>query len=220
MPRSVSQSVDRIDARIAFLGKTYGVLALAIGAGGLGAWLSMGLVFPHAHPWIMLALMIGGLLGVQAVRHVRGLNLVALLAFGALTGMAIAPLIGFVAAKGGFLVAEAFLTAATAFLALSAYVFLSRRDFSFLRGFVVTGLIGLIALGLLNAFVFESGPVALASAAVGTLLFSAFILFDTSNIVRTYPDDEYIAAALTLYLDVFLLFENLLVLFGMLGDEG
>jgi len=60
---------------------------------------------------------------------------------------------------------------------------------------------------------------ALAGAGVGVLLFSAFILYDTSNILRTYPDNEYIAAAMTLYLDVFLLFQNLLFLFGMGGDD-
>jgi len=51
------------------------------------------------------------------------------------------------------------------------------------------------------------------------LLFSAFILYDTSNILRDYPNNEYIAAALTLYLDVFLLFQHVLAMFGMLGDD-
>ena len=219
MQRTFGQPAALLDERIDFLGKTYGMLALTVAAGSLGAFFSMGLAFPYEHPWIMLALMIGGIFGVQALRHVRGINLAALLGFGALTGMAISPLVGFVAAKSGSLVAEAFLTAAAAFVGLSIYVFVSRRDFSFLKGFVVTGLIGLIVLGLLNYFFFESGTVALASAAIGVLLFSAFILYDTSNVLRTYPNDEHIAAALTLYLDVFLLFENLLYLFGMLGDE-
>lgn len=219
MQRTLSQSAALLDDRIAFLGKTYGMLALTVGAGSLGAFFSMGMAFPYEHPWIMLGLMIGGIFGVQAVRHVRGINLAALLGFGAITGMAISPLVGFVAAKGGWLVMQSFMTAAVAFVALSAYTFVSRRDFSFLKGFVWTGLIALIVLGLLNYFFFASGMVALASAGIGVLLFSAFILYDTSNVLRTYPNDEYIAAALTLYLDVFLLFENLLYLFGVLGDE-
>lgn len=219
MQRTLSQSAALLDDRIAFLGKTYGMLALTVGAGSLGAFFSMGMAFPYEHPWIMLGLMIGGIFGVQVVRHVRGINLAALLGFGAITGMAISPLVGFVAAKGGWLVMQSFMTAAVAFVALSAYTFVSRRDFSFLKGFVWTGLIALIVLGLLNYFFFASGMVALASAGIGVLLFSAFILYDTSNVLRTYPNDEYIAAALTLYLDVFLLFENLLYLFGVLGDE-
>ncbi|PJC70509.1 MAG: hypothetical protein CO017_04985, partial [Zetaproteobacteria bacterium CG_4_8_14_3_um_filter_59_5] len=49
--------------------------------------------------------------------------------------------------------------------------------------------------------------------------FSAFILYDTSSILRDYPNEEYIAAALTLYLDVFLLFQHILSLLGMLNDD-
>jgi len=60
---------------------------------------------------------------------------------------------------------------------------------------------------------------ALTLSGVGVLLFSAFILYDTSNILRDYPNDEYISAALTLYLDVFLLFQHLLAMFGMLNDD-
>lgn len=212
-------STQLVDERIGFIGKTYGFLALCIGAGSVGAWLSMGLAFPQQHPWLTLFAMIGGIFLVQAVRHTPGINFIALLGFGALTGFAISPLVGIVAAKSPMLVMQAFMTTAIAFVALSAYVFVSRKDFSFLKGFVWTGLIAMIVLGLLNVFVFESGVMALAMAGMGVLLFSAFILYDTSSVLREYPSDEYIAAALTLYLDVFLLFEHVLVLFGALGDE-
>jgi len=219
MQSQMTATLSRTDERIAFLGKTYGMLALCIAAGSIGAWFSMGLAFPYEHPWMMLFAMIAGIFVVQAVRHTAGINLVALLAFGALTGAAISPLVGFVAAKSGLLVAQAFMTTAVAFTGLTAYTFISRKDFSFLKGFVWTGLIALIVLGLSNYFFFESGTFALALSGIGVLLFSAFILYDTSAILREYPDNEYIAAALTLYLDVFLLFQNLLHLFGMLGDE-
>lgn len=219
MQSQMTAALSRTDERIAFLGKTYGMLALCIIAGSIGAWLSMGLAFPYEHPWMMFFAMIGGIFVVQAVRHTTGVNFVALLAFGALTGAAISPLVGFVAAKSGLLVTQAFMTTAVAFAGLTAYTFISRKDFSFLKGFVWTGLIALIVLGLSNHFFFESGTFALALSAMGVLLFSAFILYDTSAILREYPDNEYIAAALTLYLDVFLLFQHLLQLFGMLGDE-
>jgi len=219
MQTSFSPSVQLADERIGFLGKTYGMLALCIAAGSVGAYASLGMAFPYEHPFMMLFAMIGGIFAVQTLRHRPVINLIALLGFGALTGMAISPLVGFVAAKSGWLVAQAFMTAAAAFAGLTTYTFVSRRDFSFLKGFVWTGLIGMIVLGLSNYFFFESPLVALAGAGIGVLLFSAFILYDTSSILRDYPNDEYIAAALTLYLDVFLLFENLLYLFGILGDE-
>jgi FtsH-binding integral membrane protein len=219
MNTQIATSTQLADARITFLGKTYGMLTLCIAAGSLGAYFSMGLAFPHQHPFMMLFAMIGGIFLVQGVRHMPGINLAALLAFGALTGLAISPLVGFVSAKSNVLVAQAFMATAVAFVGLTAYTFMSRRDFSFLKGFVWTGLISVIVLGFANYFFFESGTVALAISGVSVLLFSAFILYDTSAILRDYPNEEYIAAALTLYLDVFLLFENLLYLFGVLGDE-
>jgi len=213
------QSTARVDARIGFLGRTYGMLALCIAAGSIGAYASMGMAFPYQHPWMMLFVMMGGIFAVQGLRHTPVVNVIALLGFGAITGMSIAPLVSMVAAKSGMLVAQAFMTTAVSFVALTAYTFVSKRDFSFLKGFVWTGLIALIVLGLSNMLFFESGMVALATSGIGVLLFSAFILFDTSSVLRQYPDDEYIAAALTLYLDVFLLFENLLALFGIAGDD-
>ena len=207
------------DARIAFLGKTYGLLALCIAAGSTGAYLSMGLTFPQEHPFMMLFVMIGAIFAVQGVRHIKGVNFIALLAFGAITGMAISPLVGIVAAKSSTLVTQAFVSTAVAFLALTIYTFTSKRDFSFLKGFLWTGLIAMIVLGLSNYFFFESPILALTLSGVGVLLFSAFILYDTSNILRDYPNDEYISAALTLYLDVFMLFQHLLAMFGMLGDD-
>lgn len=212
-------STQLVDSRITFLGKTYGMLALCIAAGSVGAYMSMGLAFPYEHPFMMLFVMIGGIFAVQAVRHMAGLNLAALLAFGGITGMAIAPLVGIVAAKSPMLVTQAFMTTAVAFVSLTAYTFISRRDFSFLKGFVWVGLISIIVLGLSNYFFFESPLMALGISGMGILLFSAFILYDTSSILRDYPNEEYIAAALTLYLDVFLLFQHVLAMFGMLNDE-
>jgi len=216
---SATMSTQLADDRISFLGKTYGMLALCIAAGSVGAFMSMGLAFPQEHPFMVLFMMIGGIFLVQGLRHKPGINLIALLAFGALTGMAISPLVGMVAAKSGTLVTQAFMTTAVAFVSLTAYTFISRRDFSFLKGFVWVGLVSIIVLGLSNYFFFESPLLALGISGMGVLLFSAFILYDTSSILRDYPNEEYIAAALTLYLDVFLLFEHVLAMFGMLGDD-
>jgi len=220
MQQSMTTTVLQTDERISFLGKTYGMLALCIAAGSIGAYLSMGMAFPHEHPFMMLFIMMGGIFVVQGVRHQPVINQLALLGFGGLTGMAIAPLVGVVASTSGSMaVVQAFVTTAVTFVALTGYVFYSRKDFSFLKGFVWTGMIAMIVLGLSNYFFFESGVLSLAMSGMGVLLFSAFILYDTSAILRDYPNDEYIAAALTLYLDVFLLFQNLLAMFGLMGGD-
>lgn len=215
----LTTSASQVDERINFLAKTYGMLALCIGAGSIGAWASMGIAFPYEHPWMMLFAMIGGIFLVQAVRHIPVVNFAALLGFGALTGMAIAPLVAYASGKSDTVVTQAFMTTAITFVSLSAYVVISRKDFSFMRSFLITGLIALIVLMLLNYFLFESGVFSLALSAAAVLLFCGFILYDTSEILRTYPNNEYIAAALTLYIDVFMLFQHLLHLLTSLGDD-
>ncbi|MDQ6989900.1 MAG: Bax inhibitor-1/YccA family protein [Mariprofundaceae bacterium] len=220
LQEQLASSNTNIDERIAFLSKTYGLLGLCIAAATVGTYMSMEFTFPREHPWMMLFALIGGIFAVNAVRHVPKVNAVALLGFGALSGAVIAPLVGYVASTSGEgVVAQAFMTTAITFGALTAYVFYSGKDFSFMRGFLVTGLIAMIVLMLLNYFIFESGVMSLAISGVCVLLFSGFILYDTSNILREYPSDEYISAALTLYINVFMLFQHLLYLFGVLNDD-
>ncbi len=73
--QAFSTHTQAVDERIRFIGKTYGMLALCVGTASAGAWFAAGLAFPREHPWIMLALMIGGILAVQALRHVPVINL-------------------------------------------------------------------------------------------------------------------------------------------------
>jgi FtsH-binding integral membrane protein len=93
---------------------------------------------------------------------------------------------------------------------LTAYVFISNKDFSFLRGMVTTGLIVIILAGVLNIFIVGSSAFGFAIAAATLLLFTGFVLYDTSNIIRRYPTNEYVAGALSLYLDAFNIFLALL----------
>jgi FtsH-binding integral membrane protein len=69
-----------------------------------------------------------------------------------------------------------------------------------------TGLIVMILGGLLNWFIVGSSALGFGLAAATLLLFSGFVLYDTSNIMRRYPTNEYIAGALDLYLDAFNIF--------------
>jgi FtsH-binding integral membrane protein len=93
---------------------------------------------------------------------------------------------------------------------LTIYTFFTKRDFSFLRGMLITGLIGIIVLGLMNAFIFQSSGMAMAVSFFGVLLFSGFILYDTQKIMKQYPVDEHVAGAMTLFLNFVLLFMYML----------
>ena len=88
--------------------------------------------------------------------------------------------------------------------ALTAYTFRSGKDFGFLGGYLFSGLISLMCWGFLGA-VFGFGMGLLYSLA-GAILFSAYIVYDTSRLLHTYTPDEYIEATIQLYLDIINLF--------------
>jgi modulator of FtsH protease len=199
--------------RLAFIRKVYALFFIAtlFAVGGV----ALGFLFPPimaavaSSPWIVLLLMFGGVIGAQAVRHVPGVNLLALFGFTTLTGVIISPVLYYFSLINPASIVQAGLLTVGIFGGLTAYVFISRRDFSFLRGMVVTGLIVVILAGLLNIFV-ASSALGFAVAAATLLLFSGFVLYDTSNIIRRYPTNEYVAGALSLYLDAFNIFLALL----------
>ena len=128
-----------------------------------------------------------------------GLNMVALFSFTTVSGLTLGPLLYQV---GPSIAAEAFALTAITFAGLSMYVVYSKKDFSFMSGFLMTGLIVLVVGGLLNMFFIQSGMMHFVMSGASVLLFSGFILYDTSNILRYYGTDEYVSATLALYLDV------------------
>ena len=203
-----------VEERMAFVRRVYALFfaatLFAIGGVGLGLSFKPLLYFAFEHPVVMLFAMFGGVMGAQAVRHVRGVNLVALFGFTTLTGLVISPLIALLMYQNpASIVASGVLTVGI-FGGLTVYVFASKKDFSFMRGMVTTGLIVVVLASLLNFFIVGSGALGFAVAVAALLLFSGFVLYDTSNIIRRYPTNEYVAGALALYLDAFNIFLALL----------
>ena len=148
----------------------------------------------------------------MGVRKSAGINVIALLAFTFVSGAFIAPAILFAVLKTGSLVGvfhEAGITG-TIFIGLTAYTFISKKDFSFLSGIVSTGIMAVIGIGIVNDFV-QSTAANLALSWISAVLFSLFVLYDTSRIMRTHESDEYVSAAISLYLDFINLF---LAIFG------
>lgn len=206
-----------VSERMGFIRKVYALFfaatLFAIGGVLLGISFRPLLQFAYEHPLIMFFVMIGGVMGAQAVRHVPGVNLAALFGFTTLTGVVISPLIAVILQiNPGSILAAGVLTVGI-FGGLTAYVFVSKKDFSFMRGMLMTGLIVVILAGVVNIFLGASA-LGFAVAAATLLLFSGFVLYDTSNIIRRYPVNEYVAGALSLYLDAFNIFLALLRIFN------
>ena len=125
-------------------------------------------------------------------------------------------------ANGGTLIMQALGTTGVVFAALSAYVLVSKKDFSFMGGFLMAGMIVAIVamLGLFIASMFgiHMPLMGVALSAMVALLMCGFILYETSNIVNG-GETNYLLATVGLYLSIYNLFTALLHLFGFMNDE-
>jgi len=219
LPRGVTPaaSVTTTD-RLVFIKKVYSLLAMSMGSAAIGAYLGSGPLLLLVAPNMMLffILQIALIFFASFAARKPGLNMVALFSFTTVSGLTLGPLLYQV---GPSIAAEAFALTAITFAGLSMYVVYSKKDFSFMSGFLMTGLIVLVVGGLLNMFFIQSGMMHFVMSGASVLLFSGFILYDTSNILRYYGTDEYVSATLALYLDVLNLFIALLSILGIMGDE-
>ena len=217
---AVSRTVEE---RLAFLRRVYGwmfagVLATVIGiAIAVKSGLAMSLLTAGLLPNILLAVVwMGGAYLVQKVRHVETWNVVAFAAYGLFTGIVISNLVllaMLLATHNGqpesAYILQAGLMTLLTFGGLSAYAFFTKRDFSFLRGMLVVGSFVLLGALIIGFFV-ESTGFHLVVSGFGVLLFAGFTLYDTQKVLRTYPDGEHVAGAMTLFLDFVLLFVYIL----------
>ena len=204
--------------RLVFIKKVYSLLAMSMGTAAIGAYLGSGPLLLLVAPNMMLffILQIALIFFASFAARKPGLNMVALFSFTTVSGLTLGPLLYQV---GPSIAAEAFALTAITFAGLSMYVVYSKKDFSFMSGFLMTGLIVLVVGGLLNMFFIQSGMMHFVMSGASVLLFSGFILYDTSNILRYYGTDEYVSATLALYLDVLNLFIALLSILGIMSDE-
>ncbi|KOR32482.1 membrane protein [Achromatium sp. WMS3] len=119
--------------------------------------------------------------------------------------------------RGPEIIATAMGGTGVIFLALSAYALISRKDFSFMGGFLFTGLIVMLIAMIANIFL-AIPLMSLTISGVMVLLMSGYILYDTSAMIHG-GETNYIHATINLYLNIFNLFIHLLRILGMLGDD-
>ncbi|BBM03820.1 Bax inhibitor-1/YccA family protein [Microbulbifer sp. GL-2] len=145
-------------------------------------------------------------------------------AFTGLLGASIGPMLNHYLglAGGGQIVMQALGTTAVIFFALSAYVLTTRKDFSFMGGFLAVGLIAvlvcLLAVIVAGLFGIHMPLVSVALSGVIALLMSGFILYDTSRIING-GETNYLMATASLYLNIFNLFTSLLHILGFASSD-
>ena len=119
--------------------------------------------------------------------------------------------------NGGQLVMLAMGGTGTIFLGLSGYALTTRKDFSFMGGFIMVGVLVAFLAGI-GALIFSIPALSLAVSAMFILLMSGFILYQTSDMVHGY-ETNYIMATVSLYISIYNLFTSLLHLLGAFAGE-
>ena len=201
------------------LRNTYSLLSMTLMFSALTAGISMSLNLPH--PGIILTLAgYFGLLFLTAKYRDSGVGLAFVFALTGFMGYTLGPILNAYMglANGSQIVTTAMAGTGVIFLGLSGYALTSRKDFSFMGGFLVSGIMVAFLAGL-GALIFEMPGLSLAVSAMFILLMSGLILYETSNIIHG-GETNYIMATVSLYVSIFNLFTSLLHLLGfMSGDE-
>ncbi len=214
----LSAAEASIAERATFLQRTYMLLLAGIfgfaftlwAAGNIPAVRDMAVSLYRTSPWISLIVILGGSYVVHAVAERSPINLIAYFAYVFLFGLLLAPVVLHVANVQPEVLTQAAMLTALVFTGLTGYVFVTRKDFSFLGGALTIGLFAMIGIAIAGSL-FEF-TVGLWYSAVGVVLFSGFVLYDTSKILHRYPTTAYVSAAVVLFVDVVLLFMHILSL--------
>lgn len=222
-PRTISATAPAI-ATNRVLRNTYALLSLTLLFSALTAGLSMALNLPH--PGLILTLFgYFGLLFLTTRFRNSGWGLLCVFALTGFMGLTLGPIIDYyltATQNGAQLVATALGMTGGIFLVLSGYVLTTRRDFSFMGGMLMVGILVafLSGLGLVVASMFgmEVSGAMLGISALFVLLMCGLILWQTSAIIHG-GETNYIMATVTLYVSLYNLFTSLLHLLGAFGDD-
>jgi len=206
------------------LRNTYMMLALTMIPTMIGAFMGLSTNFafmaqsPILAPLVMFAVMMGMLFAVSALRNsVWGIAM--LLGFTFVAGWFLGPILQYALhlRNGAQLVGLAAGGTGVIFFSLATIASVTKKDFSFMGKFLFIGVILLIIASLANIF-FAIPALSLTISAIAVLIFSAYILFDISQIVHG-GETNYIMATMALYLDIYNIFVNLLSLLMAFSGE-
>lgn len=203
-----------------FLKHTYQLFASSLLAATVGAYIGLGMAASiQSWFWGLVILEIALLFGLYAMKRKEGVNLILLFAFTFVSGLTLTPLLSSVLGLpgGASIVTNAFLLTTVAFGGISMFAMTTTRDFSSMGKMLFITLIVIVVASLLNIFL-GSPLLQLAIASVGAILFSAFILYDTQQIIKGGFETP-IEAAIALYLDFLNLFISLLQLLGIFNNN-
>jgi len=146
-------------------------------------------------------------------------GIIAIFAFTGLMGLSLGPMLSYYLSfpQGPSLIMQALGGTGIIFFGLSGYALVSKKDFSFLGGFLFIGLLVALIAGIANIF-FQVPALSLAISSAIIFIMSGLILFDTSRIIHG-GETNYIRATVSLYLNIYNIFVHLLHLLGVMSDD-
>ena len=200
------------------LRNTYGLLSLTLLFSAFTAGMSMALNLPH--PGLIITLV--GFYGLLFLTHKcknSSLGILCVFALTGFMGLTLGPILTayMSLSNGSSLIMSALGITGLSFLGLSAYALVSKKDFSFLNGFITVGFFVLLFAVIAGFFV--QMPALQIFISAGFALFSAaVILLQTSEIVRG-GETNYIMATVNLYVSLYNMFLSVLSLLGMANDD-
>ena len=215
---TVVRSQGSVLATNKLLRSTYILLAMTLVFSALTAGVSMAYNLPHPG---MIITLVGyfGLLYLTTKLRNSAWGIASVFALTGFMGLTLGPIINYYLQMNGGseIVMQALGGTGIIFFALSAYAIKSEKDFSFMGGFLVVGILVAFLAGL-GAFFFEMPGLSLAVSAMFVLLMSGLILYQTSEIING-GETNYIMATVTLYVTIYNLFTSLLHLLGAFGGD-
>jgi modulator of FtsH protease len=222
MAQGASQTLALTQNRV--LRNTYWLLALSLVPTVIGAYIGVatGFSFFSGSPALgfilFLAIAFGFFFAIEKTKN-SSLGVVFLLGFTFFMGLMLSRLLGFVMnmSNGASLIALAFGGTAVVFATMATLATTIKRDLAPMGKFLFVGVIMLLLAAFANIFLQIPGlMIAISLIAIG--IFSALMLYDINRIV-TGGETNYISATLALYLDIYNVFTNLLVLLGITGGS-
>ena len=213
------RSAESILATNKVLRNTYMLLSMTLIFSALTAMVSMAVSAP---PMTFLISVIGAMvLGVFVLPRFAnsGTGIVLVFVITGMLGFGLGPLLTMYLhlANGGQIIGTALAGTGIIFLALSGYVLMTRKDFSFMGGFLMVGM--LVLFGAIIANIFLAIPaLSLTISAAVIFIMSGFILYDTSRIIHG-GETNYVLATVSMYMTIFNIFVHLLSILGIMGGD-
>jgi modulator of FtsH protease len=206
---TATRSESQILATNKVLRNTYVLLSLTLLFSAATAGISMVMNMPPFNPILTLVVYFGLLFATTRFRN-SGLGLLFVFMLTGFMGLTLGPILNYylATANGSQMVMTALGGTGVIFLGLSGYALTSRKDFSFMGGFLMVGIL-VAFLGGLAAMIFSMPLMSLAVSGMFVLLMSGLILYQTSEIIHG-GETNYIMATVTLYVSIYNLFLSLL----------